>query len=315
MATGILPTSLPIARVAAFSADGVTPTKTDLERLIGLSDLLDLNYFWRGLIASRAVARIVLKRDRGGPDVGWASGFMVSPNLMLTNHHVLMDKGDAVFSFAEFDYERGLMGELPAPKAFAFQPGVFFFNNEPLDYALVAVAPVAEDGTTRLEQYGWLRLNPVQGKVNPGEYVSIIQHPNANPKQIAVRENQVTALRETRIEYRTDTERGSSGSPVFNDSWQPVGLHHSAVADPNAPDTYIANEGIRISVIVAHLRENAPTSAVLQNFFACCAEDKPWTVATIANLVCPISASMPAGLDMESSLASSVKVKAVNGEP
>ena len=70
------------------------------------------------------------------------------------------------------------------------------------------------------------------------------------------------------VHYRSDTERGSSGAPVFNDQFDVVALHHKAVPayDQNGerlardgrvwtPDQgedelqWVANEGVRISAI------------------------------------------------------------------
>lgn len=85
------------------------------------------------------------------------------------------------------------------------------------------------------------------------EYVSIIQHPKGGPKAVTVRENEVKFLMDDFIHYLTDTEPGSSGSPVFNDQWVVVALHHSGVPDPEDRNNWIANEGVRISSILAHL--------------------------------------------------------------
>ena len=57
------------------------------------------------------------------------------------------------------------------------------------------------------------------------------------------------------IHYSTDTMPGSSGSPVFNDEWMVVSLHHSGVPDPNKPGQFISNEGIRISSIMEFVME------------------------------------------------------------
>jgi endonuclease G len=65
--------------------------------------------------------------------------------------------------------------------------------------------------------------------VSPGEYLTIIQHPSGGDKQIALRENQLLKIDTHTLWYRTDTSPGSSGSPVFNDVWQVVALHHSGV--------------------------------------------------------------------------------------
>ncbi|MER5327117.1 trypsin-like serine peptidase [Streptosporangium roseum] len=56
--------------------------------------------------------------------------------------------------------------------------------------------------------------------------------------------------------YQTDTEPGSSGSPVFNDQWEIVALHHAGVPAPDH-DAFggVINEGVRVSRLLAFLRD------------------------------------------------------------
>ena len=55
------------------------------------------------------------------------------------------------------------------------------------------------------------------------------------------------------VHYRTPTEPGSSGSPVFNSVWKVIAIHHAggeAMPRLNGqPGTYAANEGIRIDFL------------------------------------------------------------------
>ena len=52
---------------------------------------------------------------------------------------------------------------------------------------------------------------------------------------MAFRSNLLVSLADaTRLIYETDTLPGSSGSPVFNDQWQLVGLHHRTEQARNA---------------------------------------------------------------------------------
>ncbi len=62
-----------------------------------------------------------------------------------------------------------------------------------------------------------------------GQNVSLIQHPKGARKEVVLYGNQVQAIYPNWIQYQTDAEPGSSGSPLFNDQWQLVGLHHSAL--------------------------------------------------------------------------------------
>ncbi len=73
-------------------------------------------------------------------------------------------------------------------------------------------------------------------------------------KHVTVRENQVIFMLKDFIHYTTDTKRGSSGSPVFNDQWQVVAVHHSGVPDPDNSRNWIANEGTRVSSIAAFVK-------------------------------------------------------------
>ena len=74
-------------------------------------------------------------------------------------------------------------------------------------------------------------------------------------KKIALQDNQVVQLFTNAVRYKTDTEAGSSGSPVFDNVWQLVALHNSG-GDRDATGQWISNQGIRIDVIVQDLRSH-----------------------------------------------------------
>lgn len=233
------------------------------ERIIGESDLMAINFLDRGKRAAAAVCRIKAPSD-GGPWYG--TGFLVGPRLLLTNHHVLGNADEASQAEAEFDYEHDLDGVLRPPVRFNLRPHELFYTDAELDITFVAVTPLSDEGVP-LARYCRLPLIPLSGKAIAGEWVTIIQHPGGEPKQIAIRASQIMVLdpalapgvnMDHFIHYSTDTEPGSSGAPVFNDQWQVLALHHKAVPAPAGPDTdeivWIANEGVRISAIF-HLLE------------------------------------------------------------
>jgi len=83
--------------------------------------------------------------------------------------------------------------------------------------------------------------------------VYIIQHPNGGMKKIGMIHNVVRYVDDDVIRYLTDTEGGSSGSPVFNERWQVVALHHYWVTDTVDGKTEIRNQGRRIERVVAGL--------------------------------------------------------------
>lgn len=248
-----------------------------LERIIAGNDLVDVNYLELGMLCGRSVCRVHL-RDGSGSTTGYGTGFLVAPGVLMTNHHVIGAAEDARYSWAEFDYERDARGEDRPVAVFTLDVGTPPLAVQSLDFALVGVSARASDGRG-LEEFGHLPLNPAPGKAILGEYLTIIQHPGGERKQVCVRDNKMLRYDKDAptLWYATDTTAGSSGSPVFNGVWQVVALHHSGVPkrdaaghpltvdgqiyDPSSMDesraAWEANEGIRVSAICEYLRTRA----------------------------------------------------------
>lgn len=265
-----------LTAVDASLTDGRSPAA--LERMMGTNDLVGIAFLEAGLRVARTVGRIWIEVVNGRA-AGYGTGFLVSPRLLLTNHHVLRSPGVARRSMVEFDYEVGLNGTLATSTTFALDPDTFFAADEPLDYALVAVHAKGTGGRA-LERYGWNPLIEEQGKTIISQWLNVIQHPNGEPKQLGMRENQLVDLLDDFLHYRTDTAPGSSGSPVYNDRWEVVGLHHSGVWATDEAEhilaidgsrwhegmgehriKWVSNEGVRISRIVAHLKAHLRSAA------------------------------------------------------
>ena len=221
-----------------------------LEKIINTADFVGVRYLEGGVAASRAVSRVVI-RDEAGRVVGYGTGSMVSPRLLLTNHHVLPTDEAARFSAAEFNYQDGLDGTPLLPQQLPLDPDTFFINDPERDFALVAVAARDAD----LAAYGLNRLIEAQGKAIVGDFVTIVQHPGGEKKQVALRDNRIVDQLEFFLHYEADTEPGSSGSPVFNDQWEVVALHHASVPTPEHGQGTFLNEGIRASRILHYLSE------------------------------------------------------------
>lgn len=240
------------------------------ERIIDLSNELQAwSFLTRGVRAGATVARITLRRD--GRELPHGTGFLVSPRLMMTNHHVLPDESFARRCFAEFNAQVTADNLPDTVVRMELDPGAFFAANRRLDFALVAVAPTLE-GPSPGEIFGWNRLSVQIGKLVLGEKVNIIGHPSGRLKEITLRDNAVLVRLDDFVHYTTDTEPGNSGSPVFNDQWEVVALHHSGVpnrdgqgrvlrkdgrpwqqGDGDDAIEWVANEGVRISSILKHL--------------------------------------------------------------
>jgi len=86
--------------------------------------------------------------------------------------------------------------------------------------------------------------------------LNIVQHPDGRPKEVAIHNNFFERLLPNHIRYTTDTEGGSSGSPVFDNRWIVFALHHSA-GDQNPDGSWKNNEGVRIDKIIHHILSSA----------------------------------------------------------
>jgi endonuclease G len=271
-----------------------------LERIINTADFVDVRYLEAGARESRAVGRVDI-RDDAGRVIGFGTGFLVSPRLLLTNHHVLPDAGTAAASGIEFNFEDGIDGQPLQPKLFAFDPGTFFLADEGLDFALVAVQGSPAD----LAPFGFNRMISAEGKAIAGDFVTIVQHPEGQKKQVALRDNRIVDVLDKFLHYAADTEPGSSGSPVFNDQWEVVALHHASVPAPDHPELgKFVNEGIRISRLLAFIgaqsyteRQRALVSSLLATLGAPgSAAAQSGLAAAQPGLAAAQSAPAPAGL-------------------
>jgi endonuclease I/V8-like Glu-specific endopeptidase len=237
------------------------------ERILGQKDLMNINFLEKGSVVARSVGKIVLKNSMGG-SIGYGTGFLISPRLVMTNNHVFKDSRDARYSHIEFDNQLDLTGNLLKSTIYTLNPDSFFLTNKALDVSIVAL-----NGSGMQHTIGWNKLIEEEGKIVIGEYMNIIQHPDGRPKELSFRANQLMDVLPSFLHYETDTEPGSSGSPVFNDQWEVVGLHHSGVPKTNAEGKilnknnqewvpsmgeaqiqWLANEGIRISSILKYLK-------------------------------------------------------------
>lgn len=217
---------------------------TDLELLTaGTSSLLGIAWLEVGLAMSQAVARV----SAGG--IGTA--FLVAPSLLLTNHHVAFGfagppdrETEAVAWFHYQDPPPGgaavelveLRGSVRPQEA-----------NRQHDWALIRLDRPPQLPPIRLRRPGKpLELN---------DRVCIIQHPEGGPKKISVHKNLVRSITDGRVQYLTDTDKGSSGSPVFDERWDLVALHHAGKSVRVDNDrTENRNEGIAIETVIAGIR-------------------------------------------------------------
>ncbi len=216
--------------------------QTKIEKMLDRDNLLHIAWLNRGLELSKAVARIVTPTRR-------ATGFLIAPNLLMTNHHVIRDKAEANKSFADFNFQLAWPNKFEKYCRYQLK-GDFFKTDEDLDYTIVGVSANPE------KQYGYVDLN-IRSEAAVNDYVSIIQHPEGGFKQIALTDSEVIKVNNHHIQYTTDTMLGSSGSPVFNQRWEIVALHRGVELIEVHGKRYPIKEGVQISRIIQHCGSRA----------------------------------------------------------
>jgi V8-like Glu-specific endopeptidase len=186
---------------------------------------LDVGFVKRGIAKAAAVCRIELQNRPG-------TGFLIAPNLVLTNYHVFkllpddeLDKNamEAVFRFgcvtaAEGNEESGM-----PVRAVRQSPVISSSPVNQFDYALVRL----EAAVSNTEGIKPLSLNTHTPARGTG--LNILHHPAGGPLTISLSSNGVSGVYEDAglIQYVTKAVGGSSGSPCFNDKWEVVGIHHA----------------------------------------------------------------------------------------
>lgn len=287
-----------------------------VERRLGPSlDFVGLAPSEHARKAGRPVARIVDTVSASLEPQGFATGFLISPDLLMTNWHVFPARSDAQGCGANFLYERTEHG-LSRGLLFALEPQRFFLSDETLDFAIVAVAPRTERDEL-LSDLGQITLIEARPKILKGQPINIIQHPEGKPKQYAISQNRLVDILEAEgfLQYETDTLEGSSGAPAFSDLWELVALHHASIParrDGNILNIHgevwtremgddavkwIANEGTRVSAIVkrlAAMQAATPAEAsILKSLLATTADPVAEAVAAVAAGPAPEKISAP----------------------
>ncbi|MCC5655563.1 serine protease [Nostoc sp. XA010] len=235
----------PVAALPAINDWRGRETVADIfEKIIGENTLRPISFLHKGFQVARSVAYIGVRTSQEQ----WSgTGFLVAENLLLTNNHVLASRNFLQGTIFRFNYEENFQGEAQITDEYRPKNNGIFHTNQALDYSLVEIE--GQPG----KKWGCL---PLQRKeIRRDSRVNIIQHPQGQPKQISLQNNFVQYVGGNVVQYVNSTLPGSSGSPVFNDSWEVIALHHAGgnITEPTTQRRLFRNEGILIESILADL--------------------------------------------------------------
>ncbi|NEJ17723.1 serine protease [Rhizobium leguminosarum] len=263
-------------RITASGAPPVGPLREAEveEAIVHQDDMLPMSFMHLAIEASRSVAKIIVPRIvagnpavvQGAPVLHNGTCWLVAPGLVLTNHHVIQARaaGTGAASASDLNLQAEAAQILfdfddDTIEAAVITNAELLCFDKPLDFALLQIDSDRPYLEVALDIPG-----PPAGHQAPA--LNIIQHPRGGVKRIAVRNNLMSGASETELRYFTDTEGGSSGSPVFDDTWKVVALHRShRVATGvhfQGKDVAYLNIGTRMSAILAHLKQHLPAGTI-----------------------------------------------------
>ena len=212
-----------------------------------------LENYRRGLERCASVARIGRT-----PETGIGTGFAIPGKrlceklpdgfVLVTNAHVISEQESERAGGAIHPQEAAVtfaaMDGLAPDQVYGLKKILFASPREQLDVAVVEIDPPVQPKAE-------IPLAPVLPTRTSRAQVRAIGHPSGRGLSFSI--NTLLDHEGAKIHYRTATEGGSSGSPVFNAEWKLIGLHHlggDAMAKLNGQSgTYEANEGIWIKAI------------------------------------------------------------------
>jgi hypothetical protein len=177
----------------------------------------------------------------------FGTGFRIGDSLVLTNEHVLFPrKMKASTVFADFLFDIDANGA--ALSTVSLQADTTSIEaNAADDWAVISVGGMDD---------GWPIVNLAAAPApRQGDRAYILQHPGGQRKRLGFVRNTISDLDDRVVHYLTDTEPGSSGSPVFDAAGNCIALHHAGGEPQEIPGKppVSKNEGIRISRVFTGL--------------------------------------------------------------
>jgi hypothetical protein len=243
----------PLQLQSAAAGTGV-PKKDGYEKVFGTDTYERYDWWVLGLQRGNAVGQV---RTEGGEGVG--TGFLLRGRdlhaslgdevLFITNAHVISADDNVHNALATkplYPEEARVLFETD-PNATVHSVKEIVWSSPPasLDATLVRLDPPPTIDPPTV----WFRPIPVGGT----DRVYIIGHPKGGKLCYSFQDNRVIDFESPFLHYRTPTEGGSSGSPVFDKQWRVVALHHAGYDERRKlrgqEGVYSANEGIWLSAI------------------------------------------------------------------
>ncbi len=248
-----------VAQTAIVSGDFVQEADAPiLEKVFGNAAFISYEKMLLGLERCKAIGRVETAANDGFGTGFAIPGGSLSPKLngafvFVTNAHVISNEDpDALppeSAQVTFHALRGAKG-----RPFSTRFGKILKTSPPdkLDFTVLTL----KEQPKKLQPYP---IAPTLPSLSGKAQVYVIGHPLGGGLSFSLQDNKLVdhgAPADPRVHYRAPTEPGSSGSAVFNTSWELIALHHAGSASMrriHGAGSYEANEGLWIQAILANI--------------------------------------------------------------
>lgn len=244
--------------------------KSMLQKTLGDSGVVEAEWLERLFLNGKSVARIGMSANKGEGTGFLLKGEDIHTNwegetLLLTNYHVISPTGEtrgifwenAVVTFHDSTKKYHIKEVLWSSPASPCQMGCP--NLDHLDVVIMSL-------DAEPPEFSYFEIGRRLPVVDVGELqrVYVIGHPNGGGLAYSIQDNRLLDHQVPLIHYHSSTEPGSSGSPIFNEDLELIGIHHAGSytapllndkKNPKTNNTYPANEGIWIQSIIENIKK------------------------------------------------------------
>lgn len=242
-----------------------------LEKVFGQDSYVSIKWYRKGEDRCVPVARIGRDSDKG-----LGTGFLVNGShlheklgdapVLLTNAHVISD--DPNENALRSDEAVIIFESLDQGKEFRVGKILWSSPSSELDTTIIQFELQDQNTLRELAQEKQLQFYPIAPRLpllkedgTSTERIYVIGHPYGGVLQLSLHDNLLLDHQDPRMHYRTPTDGGNSGSPVFNQNWELIGIHHAGLKEMpklnGKTGVYEANEGIWIQSIKKKLGVHA----------------------------------------------------------
>lgn len=226
------------------------------QSVLGNTSFKSYKWWLRGVNRCMAIAKITKEASEEVVGTGFLlRGSDLNENIkdefvLLTNNHVISDDPHKkIYKITPLFPDKAVITFQALDLSKEFRVSEIIWTSEELDVTVLRF--IAEDLIKIKELTKELVFYPLAKGLpdidnDSSIRVYIIGHPKGGVLQFSFQDNILLVPGNPLIRYRTPTEGGSSGSPVFNEDWELMGIHHASISEAQK---HVANEGIYINAV------------------------------------------------------------------